>query len=322
VEKHAGGQSDRYSFLLNNLILFFQGEKRFYLDKAKVLKDNFHERYPDYIYRRKPGKKKRRGSLPGSIDHDGDNVPPALNRNALGFDTGGESPSFVYFTKFVANLTLSLSALSPTLPTSPPPFSSFSPSQPLTSLWSPTYPPPQRNTSPHSPHPHPAPPPLDAHLARRTQSLDSLMSSASTFSGFALPPINFAPGHGGSGPSASSISHPISPYTSYGFHPSPPVASHHHHQGSQLSPSQSLPPIGHFSSHPLGPPVPQQSSPYGNYQPSSPNQMMVSGSGLGFPTSGSGGISQSPTPSPRIGAVLSIGDHKQRSNEDEHKDKD
>ncbi|KAH8925212.1 hypothetical protein BT69DRAFT_1279891 [Atractiella rhizophila] len=35
-------------------------DKRFYLEQAKRLKDNFHEKYPDYVYRRKAGKPKRK----------------------------------------------------------------------------------------------------------------------------------------------------------------------------------------------------------------------------------------------------------------------
>ncbi|KAF9451455.1 HMG-box, partial [Macrolepiota fuliginosa MF-IS2] len=29
-------------------------EKQFYLDQAKILKENFNSKYPDYVYRRRP----------------------------------------------------------------------------------------------------------------------------------------------------------------------------------------------------------------------------------------------------------------------------
>ncbi|KAF7760309.1 transcriptional regulator family: HMG [Agaricus bisporus var. burnettii] len=43
-------------------------EKQFYLDQAKILKENFNSKYPDYVYRRRPNntrKKNRRGDIGG-----------------------------------------------------------------------------------------------------------------------------------------------------------------------------------------------------------------------------------------------------------------
>jgi hypothetical protein len=45
-----------------------QSEKQFYLDQAKILKENFNSKYPDYVYRRRPNntrKKNRRGDIGG-----------------------------------------------------------------------------------------------------------------------------------------------------------------------------------------------------------------------------------------------------------------
>ncbi|RPD56310.1 hypothetical protein L226DRAFT_215000 [Lentinus tigrinus ALCF2SS1-7] len=45
-------------------------EKKFYLDQAKKLKDNFNSKYPDYVYRRRPNNsRKKRKPEP---NHDGD----------------------------------------------------------------------------------------------------------------------------------------------------------------------------------------------------------------------------------------------------------
>ncbi|KAF9220368.1 hypothetical protein BS17DRAFT_348823 [Gyrodon lividus] len=50
-------------------------EKQFYLDQAKLLKDNFNQKYPDYVYKRRPNNsRKRRKVDPGpslSADHPG-----------------------------------------------------------------------------------------------------------------------------------------------------------------------------------------------------------------------------------------------------------
>ncbi|KAF5346482.1 hypothetical protein D9756_010041 [Leucocoprinus leucothites] len=42
-------------------------EKQFYLDQAKILKENFNSKYPDYVYRRRPNntRKKKRGDIGG-----------------------------------------------------------------------------------------------------------------------------------------------------------------------------------------------------------------------------------------------------------------
>ncbi|KIJ15820.1 hypothetical protein PAXINDRAFT_180477 [Paxillus involutus ATCC 200175] len=50
-------------------------EKQFYLDQAKLLKDTFNQKYPDYVYKRRPNNsRKRRKVEPGpslSADHPG-----------------------------------------------------------------------------------------------------------------------------------------------------------------------------------------------------------------------------------------------------------
>ena len=37
-----------------------QSEKQFYLDQAKILKDNFNQKYPDYVYKRRPNNSRKR----------------------------------------------------------------------------------------------------------------------------------------------------------------------------------------------------------------------------------------------------------------------
>ncbi|KAJ8514534.1 hypothetical protein ONZ45_g7933 [Pleurotus djamor] len=58
-------------------------EKQFYLDQAKILKDNFNNKYPDYVYRRRPNntRKKRRcdttsHSADNAASDQGDEVSP------------------------------------------------------------------------------------------------------------------------------------------------------------------------------------------------------------------------------------------------------
>lgn len=40
--------------------MIIQSEKQFYLDQAKILKDNFNQKYPDYVYRRRPNNSRKR----------------------------------------------------------------------------------------------------------------------------------------------------------------------------------------------------------------------------------------------------------------------
>ncbi len=48
-----------------------QSEKKFYLDQAKKLKDNFNSKYPDYVYRRRPNNsRKKRKPEPNHDDPD------------------------------------------------------------------------------------------------------------------------------------------------------------------------------------------------------------------------------------------------------------
>lgn len=53
--------------------MIFQSDKQFYLDQAKLLKDNFNQRYPDYVYRRRPNNSRKRRkpdpSLGPPVDH-------------------------------------------------------------------------------------------------------------------------------------------------------------------------------------------------------------------------------------------------------------
>ncbi|KAF4585183.1 hypothetical protein EYR40_002020 [Pleurotus pulmonarius] len=68
-------------------------EKQFYLEQAKILKDNFNNKYPDYVYRRRPNntRKKRRPDAgnhlvdPTAASDQGDEQPP-------GGDYGEPSP--------------------------------------------------------------------------------------------------------------------------------------------------------------------------------------------------------------------------------------
>jgi hypothetical protein len=45
------------TFLLTTL---FKGDKQFYLDQAKRLKETFNSKYPDYVYRRRPNNSRRK----------------------------------------------------------------------------------------------------------------------------------------------------------------------------------------------------------------------------------------------------------------------
>lgn len=43
--------------------MIIQSEKQFYLDQAKLLKDNFNQKYPDYVYKRRPNNSRKRRRL-------------------------------------------------------------------------------------------------------------------------------------------------------------------------------------------------------------------------------------------------------------------
>ncbi|CDO70293.1 hypothetical protein BN946_scf184603.g4 [Trametes cinnabarina] len=47
-----------------------QSEKKFYLDQAKKLKDNFNSKYPDYVYRRRPNNSRKKRK-PDAAHEDG-----------------------------------------------------------------------------------------------------------------------------------------------------------------------------------------------------------------------------------------------------------
>ncbi|KAF9506971.1 hypothetical protein BS47DRAFT_359774 [Hydnum rufescens UP504] len=72
-----------------------KGEKQYYQDKAKKLKDNFNIRWPDYVYKRRPNnsRKKRRGNP--SADSPVIEEPPSRRAsvgadNAYGDESGAE----------------------------------------------------------------------------------------------------------------------------------------------------------------------------------------------------------------------------------------
>ena len=53
-----------------------QSEKKFYLDQAKKLKDNFNSKYPDYVYRRRPNNsRKKRRPEPNHDEHEHEHDP-------------------------------------------------------------------------------------------------------------------------------------------------------------------------------------------------------------------------------------------------------
>ena len=71
------------SFAKHSFPIHTQSEKKFYLDQAKKLKDNFNSKYPDYVYRRRPNnsRKKRKAEPshddPSDPNHMGDPDDPA-----------------------------------------------------------------------------------------------------------------------------------------------------------------------------------------------------------------------------------------------------
>lgn len=80
MEYYVGGEQPRFlSCPISSYLRCKQVEKQFYLDQAKLLKESFNSRYPDYVYRRRPNnsRKRRRGDAGTSrpTDHgDGDDI--------------------------------------------------------------------------------------------------------------------------------------------------------------------------------------------------------------------------------------------------------
>ncbi|KAH9885604.1 hypothetical protein C8Q73DRAFT_669455 [Cubamyces lactineus] len=70
-------------------------EKKFYLDQAKKLKDNFNSKYPDYVYRRRPNNSRKKRK-PDAASHDdaADGVPHLADPDdpAYGDDTSPIDP--------------------------------------------------------------------------------------------------------------------------------------------------------------------------------------------------------------------------------------
>lgn len=46
--------------LSDRRFVIIQSDKQFYLDQAKLLKDNFNQKYPDYVYKRRPNNSRKR----------------------------------------------------------------------------------------------------------------------------------------------------------------------------------------------------------------------------------------------------------------------
>ena len=72
-----------------------QSEKKFYLDQAKKLKDNFNSKYPDYVYRRRPNNSRKKKKP--------DQDPQSPTEQSAGGDTDDtslEDSSFAGFLPF------------------------------------------------------------------------------------------------------------------------------------------------------------------------------------------------------------------------------
>ncbi|KAH7890251.1 hypothetical protein F5I97DRAFT_4474 [Phlebopus sp. FC_14] len=70
-------------------------EKQFYLDQAKLLKDNFNQKYPDYVYRRRPNNSRKRRKADGgnNFSSDQQNVADAAeDYSASSAEYGDISP--------------------------------------------------------------------------------------------------------------------------------------------------------------------------------------------------------------------------------------
>ncbi|KIJ63993.1 hypothetical protein HYDPIDRAFT_154960 [Hydnomerulius pinastri MD-312] len=69
-------------------------EKQFYLDQAKLLKDNFNQKYPDYVYRRRPNnsRKRRKTDAGTSLSADHHSVSDAVEDYSGGTEYGDISP--------------------------------------------------------------------------------------------------------------------------------------------------------------------------------------------------------------------------------------
>ncbi|KAL0959208.1 hypothetical protein HGRIS_014488 [Hohenbuehelia grisea] len=69
-------------------------EKQFYLDQAKLLKDNFNSKYPDYVYRRRPNNSRRRRKQDQTAPNSDNPLPSAELNHRDHFDlTDDSSPS-------------------------------------------------------------------------------------------------------------------------------------------------------------------------------------------------------------------------------------
>ncbi|KAG6873054.1 hypothetical protein C0995_003534 [Termitomyces sp. Mi166 len=66
-------------------------QKQFYQEQARLLKDNFNSKYPDYVYRRRPNntRRKRKPDAPGQRPPD---THPSFSED-VGFDDTGDSPT-------------------------------------------------------------------------------------------------------------------------------------------------------------------------------------------------------------------------------------
>ena len=51
--------------------LTFQDQKQYYQEQAKLLKDTFNSKYPDYVYRRRPNNSRRRRPTSSNVKTDG-----------------------------------------------------------------------------------------------------------------------------------------------------------------------------------------------------------------------------------------------------------
>ncbi|KAF9457117.1 hypothetical protein BDZ94DRAFT_1302115 [Collybia nuda] len=71
------------------------GEKQFYQEQAKQLKDSFNNRYPDYVYRRRPNnsRKRRKPEGPGSRSTTDNPLPLDMGDDMSTFGDVGESPT-------------------------------------------------------------------------------------------------------------------------------------------------------------------------------------------------------------------------------------
>ncbi|KAF5371396.1 hypothetical protein D9615_009677 [Tricholomella constricta] len=71
----------------------YASEKQFYQEQARLLKDTFNSKYPDYVYRRRPNnsRRKRKPEVPGL--RPSDSQSPLDARDDMGFEDAGDSPT-------------------------------------------------------------------------------------------------------------------------------------------------------------------------------------------------------------------------------------